>query len=600
MAMANVGVELARTGRRVLLVDFDLEAPGLDTFNLPGPRPEESQPQGVVDFVLRYMEDATVPDFAGYHYESPGIGDKGGKLWIMPAGRQDGMYGDRFKAINWQDLYEQNDGYLLFEDLKQQWHSLLDPHYVLIDSRTGHTDIAGLCTRQMPDAVVALFFPNRQNLNGLKRIVQEIRAEETTERNKRIQIHFVMSNVPDLDDEEDILGREMRQFQESLGYRRLTGTIHHYDTLALLRQDVFTADRPKSRLAQEYRELTHSIVKENLEDREAAAEFLEMVSRRPFRPRAANGTETLDRRLDDIVAKHGSDGEILKRVARLRRRQGRLDESWSLLNQAVSSGLDDPESIKDRAMLAFELGHAEIAHRDAERFLTMTNASYFDVIEVIRTLINHDSPLVAQLPDSQAVRSLEPSVRFESAWELCDRRENLQFAEKILRALVSEQKSAGQDNGLFLNGLVLALIGQGKFRQAIDTLGEPTRESGPQDNFNFAMAVWGETGRPPTANMHNVILAEQAGTLKTSPNGYQCAAIAAWSTGDAEKAVQYAERARQLIMSNPRLEFSAWHYLRRNPVEFLQDVDEINSLISGANVRPPFFREAPQPEVAER
>ena len=33
MALANAGVELARRGRKVLLVDFDLEAPGLDTFD---------------------------------------------------------------------------------------------------------------------------------------------------------------------------------------------------------------------------------------------------------------------------------------------------------------------------------------------------------------------------------------------------------------------------------------------------------------------------------------------------------------------------------------------------------------------------------------
>jgi hypothetical protein len=229
----------------------------------------------------------------------------------------------------------------------------------------------------------------------------------------------------------------------------------------------------------------------------------------------------------------------------------------------------------------------------------MTNASYFDVIEVIRALINRNSPLVARLPESQAVRSLEPSVRFDAAWELCDRRENLQHAERILRALLSEPRVAGQDDGTFQNGLVLTLIGQGKFREAIDVIGKPSEESSPQDNFNYAMAVWGETGHPHAGTMRNLILAEQASALKASPNGYQCAAIAAWVIGDAEMAGRYAETARQLIMSNPRLEFSAWQYLRRNPVEFLRDMDEITSLIGGANVRPPFFREVPQPEVAE-
>ena len=34
MALVNVAVELAQRGRRVLAVDFDLEAPGIDTFEL--------------------------------------------------------------------------------------------------------------------------------------------------------------------------------------------------------------------------------------------------------------------------------------------------------------------------------------------------------------------------------------------------------------------------------------------------------------------------------------------------------------------------------------------------------------------------------------
>ena len=38
MALVNSGVELAKRGRKVLLVDFDLEAPGLDTFEAVKPK----------------------------------------------------------------------------------------------------------------------------------------------------------------------------------------------------------------------------------------------------------------------------------------------------------------------------------------------------------------------------------------------------------------------------------------------------------------------------------------------------------------------------------------------------------------------------------
>ena len=53
MALVNAGAELARRGRKVLLVDFDLEAPGLSTYGLL--RPEEPK-QGIVEFVTQFRE----------------------------------------------------------------------------------------------------------------------------------------------------------------------------------------------------------------------------------------------------------------------------------------------------------------------------------------------------------------------------------------------------------------------------------------------------------------------------------------------------------------------------------------------------------------
>ena len=59
LALVNVAVELAGRWRRLLLVDFDLEAPGLDTFDLG--RPPRPTP-GVVDFVSAYLWSGRAPD----------------------------------------------------------------------------------------------------------------------------------------------------------------------------------------------------------------------------------------------------------------------------------------------------------------------------------------------------------------------------------------------------------------------------------------------------------------------------------------------------------------------------------------------------------
>jgi cellulose biosynthesis protein BcsQ len=52
MALVNVSAELARKGRRVLIVDFDLEAPGITTYR---PFARASSSAGVVDYITQYI-----------------------------------------------------------------------------------------------------------------------------------------------------------------------------------------------------------------------------------------------------------------------------------------------------------------------------------------------------------------------------------------------------------------------------------------------------------------------------------------------------------------------------------------------------------------
>jgi MinD-like ATPase involved in chromosome partitioning or flagellar assembly len=272
MALVNVAAQLANMGRKVLLVDFDLEAPGLETFDHL--RPKEPHP-GMVEYVTEYMRTKCAPDVRDYIYSAGSVGKKSGQLWVMPAGRRDAKYHPALSKIDWLSLYRDHDGFLLFEDTKAQWEQEFKPDYVLIDSRTGHTDVEGICTRQLPDAVVVLFFPNEQNRVGLRDVCRRIRDEATTGLMKQIRLHFVMSNVPDLVDESKDLHDSEQAFQKDLRIAEFDAVIHRYESVKLLfNQAIFVLDRPKSRLAREYEQLLWSLVVHNRADREAALQFL--------------------------------------------------------------------------------------------------------------------------------------------------------------------------------------------------------------------------------------------------------------------------------------------------------------------------------------
>src|SRR5258708_36735793 len=112
-ALANVGYELARLGHRVLAVDFDLEAPGLETFLVPT---DKHDTRGIVDYICDYTNSGKAPPVTDYIQEVELDGDQrnGGRLLLMPSGLRDASYARRLGDLDWQDLYQRRDGYLFF------------------------------------------------------------------------------------------------------------------------------------------------------------------------------------------------------------------------------------------------------------------------------------------------------------------------------------------------------------------------------------------------------------------------------------------------------------------------------------------------------
>ena len=57
---------------------------------------------------------------------------------------------------------------------------------ILVDSRTGLADAAGICTMQIPDSVALCFILNRQNIDGIAKIAAVIRAKRADEIKLRV------------------------------------------------------------------------------------------------------------------------------------------------------------------------------------------------------------------------------------------------------------------------------------------------------------------------------------------------------------------------------------------------------------------------------
>lgn len=597
LAMVNIGVELANSGKKVLMVDFDLEAPGIDTF--AGLRPP-SPNAGIVDYVTHYLSHGTTPELKSFVYQADMPLQHDGTLWIMPAGRRDASYGAKLASIDWQDLYANRDGYLLVEDLKLRWTEELKPDYVLVDSRTGHTEVGGICTRQLPDTVAVFFVPNEQNLSGLTGVVQAIRDEEKQNNGKRINLEFVASNVPNLDDEEAILQLMLRRFSRTLGYDKAT-TIERYDSLHLLNQSIFVTSRPKSRLSRQYRRLLQQIVEHNLEDREAALRVLsrslnvrDLMLHREHR--SSKSRSDASSQLQTILLHHPDDPEILWAAGMLFRQQGKVSESASFLDLAATLAYEKRDLRAARYLLEAVDVHVmcgDLESVSADLFKTMQseNLGGSQVCRVISLARQAALPPWDGFADTPAIKTLSLEDRAEVAEAASFDREWQNAGLEVLEKGGLREVDPGKWSVEVCNQTSLLAIGARRFEMALEAIDKTAVLSGTADiadTFNYAMAEWGLTTQPPVQLMQRVIELGKS-QQRTHANFEQCMALAFYLTGSPEAAAERLKTARQLATEIPVNQLSCWSYLNSDPDQFLADLAEMERFFAGEAVLPSFM-----------
>ena len=165
MALANIAVLLARRGLKVLAVDWDLEAPGLERYFSYF----EIKPGG--PGLLRMCMEARDRGTADFRdFTSSFDCDAKHPITLLASGReQDEAYSQNLEAFDWEEFFSKRGGQFV-ERLRQQWREEFD--VVLIDSRTGLSDTGGICTIQFPDIVVAMFTANYQSLYGVRDVMR--------------------------------------------------------------------------------------------------------------------------------------------------------------------------------------------------------------------------------------------------------------------------------------------------------------------------------------------------------------------------------------------------------------------------------------------
>lgn len=244
MALANVAFLAARSNLRVLIMDWDLEAPGLLYYfrglsDGRAMRHIRSNP-GVLDVLWQWMSKASnagdesqasalISEFLSgepfarcvsnivdedFLYESEGC------LHYIGAGAPyvsapiPVPYEEALASFSWKSFFEEKSGGVVIKGL-QDW-AKRQYDLVLIDSRTGLADVSGICTMQIPDIVALCFILNRQNIDGVAHVSDAIRRK----RGDSVAIRAVPMRITgrDTSEESDARARAITELTRVGGF----------------------------------------------------------------------------------------------------------------------------------------------------------------------------------------------------------------------------------------------------------------------------------------------------------------------------------------------------------------------------------------------
>jgi CobQ/CobB/MinD/ParA nucleotide binding domain len=215
MAVSNVAWILASNGYDVLLIDWDLEAPGLHRYLRPFlVDPELANTPGLIEFMWDAAQASMTPAEPSGSSPSqpvafPSLEDyvvgldwdfRGkGSIHFIPAGRQDENYAQRVNTFNWDNFYERLGGGKLLHAERERLREKYD--YILIDSRTGVSDTSSICTVQMPDILAVFFTLNRQSIKGAAAVAASVTAAVQASRNETLRIFPVPTRIEEAEAE---------------------------------------------------------------------------------------------------------------------------------------------------------------------------------------------------------------------------------------------------------------------------------------------------------------------------------------------------------------------------------------------------------------
>ena len=194
-ALALFALDCARRDERVVVLDLDIDAPGLGTILSTDAKP----PYGVVDYLLELPVLGRRPDdLRDYYYSLDLAGIRStGSVKVFPAGRLDGHYLGKMARLDFETSDAETGLRHPLEELILHVYEELHPDWILVDSRTGFSETAGMLLSGLCDYHVLFGVQADQSWHGLRYAIRKLGVERIHKNLPQAEFMFVQAMVPE-------------------------------------------------------------------------------------------------------------------------------------------------------------------------------------------------------------------------------------------------------------------------------------------------------------------------------------------------------------------------------------------------------------------
>jgi cellulose biosynthesis protein BcsQ len=200
-SLAAAAWALAESGKRVLVLDMDLESPGLSSSLLP----EDRQPKfGITDWLVEDLVDNGTTVLEGMIATSQL--SHNGDIYVVPAhGADPGEYISKLGRVWMPKVTADGQREPWSQRLRRLLEALegqLKPDVILIDSRAGIDEVASACVTDLGASSVLLFAINGEQTWSGYRILFRHWRQAGVVRDIRERLQVVGAMIPDFDGNE--------------------------------------------------------------------------------------------------------------------------------------------------------------------------------------------------------------------------------------------------------------------------------------------------------------------------------------------------------------------------------------------------------------